>query len=236
MFKSILPALGFLALAGVAEADVTLDQQAVVIGSSMQIIQGYKGETSHTVRIPVSDGAYAVQPMSGAGWTLVADADDEGDHAMGGTMAGTTSYTVGDLTISHPFSRATLPNAPVAGGFFTVTNNGAEDDRLIGASSDVAGHLEVHEMAMEGDIMRMRELKDGLPIPAGETVELKPGGYHVMFMDLKQPLVQGEIVMVTLVFEKAGEIEIPLAIGAPNAKGHGAMHHDGMKMKHGAPA
>lgn len=136
-------------------------------------------------------------------------------------------FKLGDLTIEHPFSRATLPNAPVAGGFMTVTNTGTTDDRLIGASSDVAGRMEVHEMAMQGDVMKMRQLVDGLPIPAGQTVMLKPGGFHIMFMDLKKPLVEGGAVNVTLTFEKAGSIEIPLEIGAPN---QGAMKHGGHAM------
>jgi periplasmic copper chaperone A len=125
---------------------------------------------------------------------------------------------LGPLVLTGGFSRATLPNAPVAGGFFTVENTGAEDDRLIAARSAVAGHMEVHEMRMQGDVMKMHELEGGLPIPAGKTVTLKPGGYHVMFIDLQQPLVEGSTVMVTLVFEKAGEIALPLAVGPSNAK------------------
>jgi protein SCO1 len=90
-----------------------------------------------------------------------------------------------------------LPNAPVAGGFLTVENTGAEDDRLIAARSPVAGHMEVHEMRMQGDVMKMHEVEGGLPIPAGETVTLKPGGYHVMFLDLQQPLGRGDCQLVT---------------------------------------
>jgi copper(I)-binding protein/uncharacterized protein YcnI len=136
-------------------------------------------------------------------------------------MTGGT-FTLGALTLTGPFSRATLPNAPVAGGFVTIANSGTEDDRLIGATSDAAGHMEVHEMVMDGDVMRMRPLADGLPLPAGKTVELKPGRYHIMFMDLKQPLVEGETVDVTLTFEKAGQITVPLAVGARDASA--AMH------------
>lgn len=174
--------------------------------------------------------ATLVQPETGA--LRVAGAEGPTDAAQQGEPSGMARYVVGDLTIAEPFSRATLPKAPVAGGFFTVTNTGAEQDRLIGAASAVADRLEVHEMAMDGDVMRMRQLKDGLAIPAGETVELKPGGYHIMFMGLNQPLVEGETVIVTLIFEKAGEVEVPFSVRAPNAKGHGAMKHGGMK--HGA--
>lgn len=164
--------------------------------------------------------------------TTLADtaaAHDASSHHDRHDVEATATYTVGDLAIAGPFSRATLPGAPVAGGFFTVTNNGTIDDRLIGAASAVAGRVEIHEMAIVDDVMRMRELPDGLAIPAGETVELKPGGYHIMFMDLKEPLIEGARVEVTLSFMTAGEITIPLDIGAPNAReaDHGAhdVHH-----------
>ncbi|WP_226627990.1 copper chaperone PCu(A)C [Alloyangia pacifica] len=151
------------------------------------------------------------------------------DNAQQAALQADTVYEIGALRIAKPFSRASLPNQPVGGGFFTVTNAGPEDDRLIAASTspERADHMEIHEMAMDGQVMKMRELPDGLPIPAGETVELKPGGYHLMLMGLKQPLVMGEQVTITLIFEKAGTIEVPLAIGAPNAKGagHGQMTH-----------
>lgn len=144
-------------------------------------------------------------------------------HAHGAAMtapapaAGAGPVTLGDLTLGGAFSRATPPGAPVAGGFLTIANAGAAEDRLVAASADFAGRTEIHEMAMEGEVMRMRALPDGLSIPAGGTVELKPGGYHLMFMELKQPLVEGETVNVRLRFEKAGEVELPLAVGPRNA-------------------
>ena len=143
-----------------------------------------------------------------------------GDHAAANSAG---PVILGDLTLDGGFSRATPPGAPVAGGFLTIANGGAED-RLVAASADFAGRTEIHEMAMEGEVMRMRELPEGLPIPAGGTVELKPGGYHLMFMELKQPLVEGETVNVTLSFEKAGEVSLPLAVGPRNA---GAQKGDG---------
>lgn len=155
--------------------------------------------------------------------TLVATASDDGDHGVKGAAG--APVRIGGLTISGAFSRATLPNAPVAGGFLSVTNTGDRDDRLVAAASDVAGRIEVHEMAMDGDVMRMRELTDGLPIPAGATVDLKPGGYHIMFMDLHDALVEGETVDVTLTFENAGDVAISLAVGAPNARAAGNHGH-----------
>ena len=141
---------------------------------------------------------------------------------VGAPLHAQSEYRLGDLSITMPMARATPPNAPVAGGFLTVTNTGESDDRLVAASSNVAGRIEIHEMAMDGDVMKMRELADGLPIPAGETVVLQPGGFHLMFMELKEPLVEGETVNVTLVFEQAGEIEVTLMIGSRSmGSGHG---------------
>ena len=149
-----------------------------------------------------------------------------GDMKHGDGMATTevTEHMVGDLRLKSPFARATLPNQPVAGAFLMITNTGAEDDVLVGVSSPVSERGEVHEMAMDGDTMTMRELADGLVIPAGETVELKPGGFHLMFMELKQPLVEGETVDVSLEFQKAGTVTIPFAIVGKGAK---SMDHSG---------
>jgi copper(I)-binding protein len=132
---------------------------------------------------------------------------------------------LGDINISLPFTRATLPNAPVAGGFFTIENKGAEADRLISVSSDFAADAQIHEMALEGDVMKMRQLSGGLEIPAGETVVLAPGGYHLMFMGLKQPLVEGEAVTVTLTFEKAGSVAVELPVAGNAADAPATMEH-----------
>lgn len=126
--------------------------------------------------------------------------------------ANAAEVTLGSLTIADGFSRATLPNAPVGGGFLTITNSGSADDRLVSATSPVAGEVQIHEMKMEGDVMKMAQLPDGLPIPAGQTVTLQPGGFHLMFMQLKQALVEGTKLPVTLTFEKAGSIEVELDI------------------------
>ena len=130
----------------------------------------------------------------------------------------------GDLNISLPFTRATLPNAPVGGGFLTIENTGAEADRLISATSDVAGETQIHEMAMQGDVMKMRQLTEGLEIPAGETVVLAPGGFHIMFIGLKQAFVEGETVAVTLTFEKAGSVDVLLPVQDAAADAPADMH------------
>ena len=117
-------------------------------------------------------------------------------------------YTIGKIKISEPWSRVTPPAAKVAGGLMTITNTGTEPDTLVGGSALVAQRFEVHEMAIIDGTMRMRELKPGLVIKPGETVTLKPGSFHVMLMDLTEPLAQNKPVKGTLVFEKAGAIEI----------------------------
>jgi copper(I)-binding protein len=143
--------------------------------------------------------------------------------AMMATDADT--ITLGDLQISGPFTRATLPNAPVGAGYLTITNTGSSDDRLVSANSPAAGVTQIHEMKMEGDVMKMAELPDGLVIPAGGSVSLTPGGFHIMFMQLKQSFAEGSTVPVTLVFEKAGSIDLELAVGAPNADAPMQMGH-----------
>jgi copper(I)-binding protein len=132
---------------------------------------------------------------------------------------------LGPLNISGPFSRATLPNAPVGGGFLTIENTGETADRLVSASSPAAAEVQIHEMKMEGEVMRMRALPDGLDLPPGETIVLAPGGFHLMLMGLTQPLVEGEAVPVTLTFEQAGTVEVLLpvlgtAADAPEHEGH----------------
>lgn len=141
---------------------------------------------------------------------------------------------VGDLVISQPWSRATPGGAKVAGGYLTVENKGAAPDRLIGGSADVAGRVEVHEMATTNGVMTMRPLDAGLVIAPGQTVKLAPGGYHLMILDLKGPLKQGEQVAVTLEFEKAGKVKTMFDVAGVGAQGPGAAAapagHSGMKM------
>lgn len=121
--------------------------------------------------------------------------------------------TVGSLTLDHGYARATLPGATVAAGFVTIHNAGP-DDRLTGGSAPFAATVEVHEMTLQGDVMKMRPLPDGLTIPADATVEMKPGGYHLMFIGLKAPLREGAAVSVTLTFDHAGQVDITLPVVA----------------------
>jgi uncharacterized protein YcnI/copper(I)-binding protein len=129
---------------------------------------------------------------------------------------------VGALTIEQPWSRATPGGAKVGGGYLRVTNTGTAPDRLTGGSFSLASKVEVHEMRLEGDVMRMKPVEGGLEIKPGATVELKPGGFHLMFMDLKEPLKEGQTVKGTLIFEKAGPVQVEYTVrgmgGAPAAE------------------
>jgi copper(I)-binding protein len=131
--------------------------------------------------------------------------------------AAARDYKLGALEIAHPWARATPPSAPAGGGFLKITNTGTTPDRLISASSPGAEIVQVHEMKMDGNVMRMREVEKGLEIPPGGSVTLAPGGYHLMMMGLKAPFKQGASVPVTLVFEKAGKIDVELAVEAMGA-------------------
>ena len=152
-------------------------------------------------------------------------------------------FKLGALEIDHPYARATPPNAPVSGGYMTIRNTGEQADRLISGEAAFAKRVEIHEMAMDGDVMKMRQLADGLEIPAGGEVVLKPGGYHVMFIGIDSQFKDGESRKVKITFEKAGTIELDFSVqdikamhGDMKKDGHGDMDHGKMdhgKMDHG---
>ena len=141
----------------------------------------------------------------------------------------------GDLVISQAWSRATPGGAKTGGGFLTIENKGNAPDRLVAVSGDFAGRIEVHEMAVKNGVMTMRPVENGLTIEPGKTVTLAPGGYHLMMLDLKAPLKQGDKLPVTLQFEKAGTVAISLDVQGIGAKGPASdggkmdMKMDGMK-------
>jgi copper(I)-binding protein len=134
-------------------------------------------------------------------------------------------YRVGSIHIEHPWSRATPKGANVAGGYLVIENKGTAPDRLVGGSSDISGRFQIHEMSMSGGTMTMRPIEGGLEIAPGESVKFEPGGYHLMFLDLKAPPVEGQPFKATLVFEKAGNVDVEFAV-----EGMGAM--DGMHEHH----
>lgn len=138
---------------------------------------------------------------------------------------GPVSTVIGSLELTGGFSRATLPNAPVGGGYVSITNHGTADDRLVSISTPAADTGQLHEMSMAGDVMKMRDLPEGLVIPPGATVTLEPGGVHMMFMGLKQPFVEGESITVTLTFEVAGSVDLVLPVLGAAAAAPMQMNH-----------
>lgn len=162
--------------------------------------------------------------------------------AMFAAPAVADEIKAGDLVISQAWSRATPGGAKVAGGYLTIENKGTAADKLVSVSADIAGKADVHEMATENGVMKMRPLDKGLVIDAGKTVKLAPGGYHLMLQELKGAFKQGDKVPVTLQFERAGKVVVSLDVQgvgaqAPSDAGHsGHMDmkkmpdHSGMKM------
>ena len=131
-------------------------------------------------------------------------------------------YQHNDLTIAHPWARATPPGVTIGGGFVTIHNGSDQDETLLGGAAPFARDVQIHETRQEGDVMKMQYRPEGLMIPAGESRSLKPGGYHIMFMGMESPLVDGERVPVTLKFEHAGDIDVEFAV----EKRSGGMSHD----------
>jgi periplasmic copper chaperone A len=135
------------------------------------------------------------------------------------------------ISIEHAWSRATPQGAQVAAGYLTIVNNGTIPDRLVSATAEIAGHTEVHQMSMTDGMMQMRQVTDGLPVPAKSSVVLEPNSYHLMLLALKRQLQEGEQFSGTLTFEKAGTIDVTFdveGIGAtapkPNDHEHEPAH------------
>ncbi len=150
--------------------------------------------------------------------------------ACAATPLAAHSYKLGALTITHPWSRETPPVAKTGGGYLKITNAGPTDDRLLGGSTPVAEKLEIHRMSMDGGVMRMRPVVGGLPLPAGKSVELAPGGYHIMLINLKAPLKHGQMIPATLRFAKAGAVAVsfqvtPIGARTPAEGGHDHGQH-----------
>ncbi len=114
------------------------------------------------------------------------------------------------VKVDGAWARPTVPGQAAGGGFLRITG-GATADRLVSASAGVSRTVELHTMVMEGDVMRMREI-GAIDVPAGKTVELRPGGLHVMFIGLHEPLKVGDSFPLTLRFEKAGEVKVDMKV------------------------
>jgi copper(I)-binding protein len=147
-----------------------------------------------------------------------------------GTNAMANNYKVGSIEISSPWSRATPKGAQTAIGYMTIKNNGTTPDRFVGGSIDVADRFQLHAMTMEDGIAKMRELSV-IEIKPGQSVEFKPGGDHVMFVNLKHPLSKGDRLSGTLVFERAGKVNVEYSVESLGAQrgpqDMGQMHHEG---------
>ena len=145
------------------------------------------------------------------------------------SSAHANDYKVGALEIDQPWSRAVPKGATVAAGYLTIKNTGTEPDRLVSGSTPVAGKFEIHEMTMDKGVMRMRPVPAGIVIKPGETVELKPQSMHIMMMGLKQPIEKGKSFKGSLVFEKAGAVDVDFAVeavgGTPAAAPAHEHHH-----------
>jgi periplasmic copper chaperone A len=144
---------------------------------------------------------------------------------LAATAAAAHDFKIGELDIGHPWSRPTMKGATAAGGYLSITNKGAEPDRLIGATATGASRIEVPEIANVEGAMKSRPVADGLEIKPGKTIVFKPGSYRIVLIGLKQQLQTGDKVMGTLTFEKAGTVEIVYnveantAAAAPKPKG-----------------
>lgn len=154
-------------------------------------------------------------------------------------FAGAHEFSTGSLTIDHPWSRATPPSAKVGGGYFTISNTGAEPDTLVSASSDIAERLEFHIMSMDGDVMKMKPVTGPLVIGPGQKLVFEPGGLHLMMFGLKAGLKEGEKFSGTLNFEKAGSVQIAfdvdrLGAKAPSANPAAGGANGGAGMTHGS--
>lgn len=140
------------------------------------------------------------------------------------------------VMVERAYAYETTATARAGAAYLTLMNHGVAADRLVEVRGDVAKRIEIHETVDEDGVMKMRGLKDGLPLPAGETVEMAPGGLHVMLMGLTAPLSKGEAVALTLVLESGAEMQVTapvIARGEGHAQGHGHKHGEGHEESHG---
>ena len=152
---------------------------------------------------------------------------------LAGSSSRAEDVKAGDIVISQAWSRATPNGAKIGAGYLTIENKGSAADKLVGVTGDVSSRIEVHEMSMNNGVMRMRPVDGGVTIDPGKTVKLAPNGYHLMIMDLKGPLKQGDKLPLTLQFEKAGKVAVTLDVQGVGAQGPGGAGDGMMKMSPG---
>jgi len=143
----------------------------------------------------------------------------------------------GDIMVMDPYARASSMKSTSGAAFMTIMNQTGADDHLVSAHSDVAMKVELHTHIETADgIMQMRHVEAGFPLPADGSIEMKRGGHHVMFMGIKTPFEQDDMITLTLVFEKAGEVVVQVPVDLTRKPGMGGMAHGSMKMGTTAPS
>jgi hypothetical protein len=160
--------------------------------------------------------------------------------ALGAAPALAADIDIGKIHISQPWTRATPKGSSMAAAYMAITNHGSAPDHVSCVASDASAKCEIHSMTMEGGVMKMRPVEGGLEIKPGQTVTLQPSGFHVMLIDLKHPLEQGQSIKVTLKFDQAGTVDVDYPVAALGAGGPGApapamkmqMDHGSMHMDH----
>lgn len=169
----------------------------------------------------------ALAVLIGLAGQASAQPHSHGGH-HGAPQAG-EAFTGGDIVVSDVWSPAPPGGARVAAGYLVIENKASQPDRLVGASFPVAGRVEIHQMTQVDNVMRMRPLKTGIEVPARGRVALEPGGYHLMLMDLKEPLKAGDRFAGKLHFDKLGLLPVMITVRArgasPGHDAHGAGHH-----------
>jgi copper(I)-binding protein len=136
-------------------------------------------------------------------------------------------FRIGDLEIEHPWSRATPTGAKVAAGYLVIRNNGSTPDKLVSVTGEIAGMAEVHQMGVDDNgVMTMRPVEGGIEVPAGGEVALKPGAFHIMFMNLKHGVKKGDMFAGTLTFEKAGTVDVQFEVEDVNGQPDEHDDHD----------
>jgi copper(I)-binding protein len=171
--------------------------------------------------------------LRGAALTLAVVTLQLGAASLISAPAAAADYDVGSMHISTPWARATPKGAAAGAGYMTITNKGTAPDTVSCVSDDASAQCQIHSMTMEDGVMKMRPVDDGLEIKPGETVTLQPGGYHIMFVNLKHPLEQGQSVKATLKFEHAGTVDVEYPIAAIGAPAPGAAAGGGTMMQGG---
>ncbi|MCR9112293.1 MAG: copper chaperone PCu(A)C [Rhodobacteraceae bacterium] len=149
---------------------------------------------------------------------------------LAGLIAAATALpaAAADIMVMDSYARAAMANAKTGAAFLMIHNTGETDDRLVAAASPAAKRVELHTHIESGDgIMKMVHVEEGFELPAGGMIEMKRGGKHVMFMGLTDPFEQGEMIPLTLTFEKAGEMQIEVPVDLERQDGHGMSHDHG---------